>query len=113
MRTYDELENTHFPWILNSTLAIYEKGRLKCVHEIESGIILLPKVLPEREIPRFQRQMQQCIMKSLYHSLWVGDDSMLYRESDLHAHKSLLVGTSSKTPNTDKEHATKKQKTTT
>lgn len=90
LKTYEEIEKSHFPWILYSTWAVYEKGKLKCVHEFESGIILLPQILPMKDVSFFQKQMRQCISKCLTHSLWTGDNQALYRESTLMCMKPLV-----------------------
>jgi hypothetical protein len=85
----DEFEQSHLPWTLNSTWAVYEHGRIKCVHEFESAILLLPKVLPERDVNKYQVQMRKSVIKSLCHSLWTGDNRAVYRECTLEHVKSL------------------------
>lgn len=86
-REYDELEKDFISLRVYSTITVYsseskEKSGCRGMNQVESCLLVLPKLMHVNEIPKFQQQMRGCLWKSLKESLWICG-STVYREGSM------------------------------
>lgn len=52
-------------------------------------MMVFPKILLPKDVPKLQEQLKKCLEKSVHNSLWATDDCV-YREHSLHKKRKIM-----------------------
>jgi hypothetical protein len=77
-----EIEEGYVSMYFYSTLTTFSRGSRPGVMPLENGLILFPKMLRERDIPRLGKWVRHHVEKAIHQSMWVVDE-VAYNEHSL------------------------------
>ncbi len=75
-----EIQDDYIPLEFYATMSWFTGGYLSCIMPLESGLVLFPRTITEKTLPKLASWVEASITKSIYTSLWVTDSGDSYNE---------------------------------
>jgi hypothetical protein len=75
-----EIQDDYIPLEFYATMSWFTRGCLSCIAPLESGMVLFPRTITEKLLPRLASWVETSITKSIHTSVWVTDTGDSYNE---------------------------------
>ena len=93
-----EIDDKYVSLYFYSTISTFTQGYRPSMVPLENGLVLFPKHLKERDIPRLAKWVRHHVEKTIYQSLWVAN-GVVYNEHTLApSRKKLALSSCKATP---------------